>query len=326
MSFNFPNGINALTGLDMGLTQGKILFVRPGTGSDGNDGLSPKSALKTLVAAHNLATANQNDIVYLMFESNTASATTDYQTTALTWSKDNVHLIGVGAGPMLGQRARIAQLAASKTIVNLVTVSANNCLFANLEIFQGVASSTALAPKALVVTGMRNRFVNCQISGNGDTARSMDVAGARSLYISGSENIFQHCYVGLETCLRDGTAEYEIELVGTSTANVQRTIFEDCIVSSYTSADGFVPISATYIGGFLIMKNCIIHATQQKTSATKPAAAIKTTTPNGDFILMGTSVFGFDNVAAADATTGLWASGYAAHTVDGCLGALVDIT
>jgi hypothetical protein len=153
-------------------TQGKVFFVKPYSGSDGNSGRSPKKAFKTLVKALASATANQNDVVYLMAEGNSASLTTDYQAAALDWNKDGVHLIGVGSGAMIGGRSRIGQLSTVKTIEDLFTVSADNCFIANIEVFQGVASSTATLERAVVVSGQRNHFVNCQFSGIGDT--SMD--------------------------------------------------------------------------------------------------------------------------------------------------------
>lgn len=300
---NFPNGISALTGLDMGITQGKILFVRPGTGSDGNDGLSPKYALKTLARAQALATANQNDIVYLMYESNTASATTDYQSVALDWAKDGVHLIGVGASPILGQRARIAQLSTVKTIEDLFTVSADNCLIANIEVFQGVATSTATSPRAMVVSGQRNRFVNCQISGMGDT--SMDTAGARSLAViyPGSENLFQHCYIGLDTTIR-ATNVIEVAISGTGTGTrVARTIFEDCVFSTYTSTATGKMVAHSYTDRFVLYKNCTFICANAATGAVAITGVFSNSDINGMIAVQGSSAFGCGDWTTADDTT-----------------------
>lgn len=278
------------------VTQGNIFFVKPYSGSDANDGMSPDTAFKTLVKALAKATANQNDVVYLMSESNTGSATTDYQSVALNWNKDGVHLIGANNGAMIGSRSRIAQLSSVKSLTNLLTVSANNCLIANIEIYQGVATSVALAPIALIVSGERNRFVNCQISGIGDT--SLDVAGARSVYITGSENLFQHCYLGLDTIIR-GTAEAEVEILGTSGALVARTIFEDCNFNSWTSLAAFKSLKTTYIDRFLLLNNCILSAVQNAGASVAPTGAIINVTPNGSVKMLGGGVFGFANISTA---------------------------
>jgi hypothetical protein len=248
--------------------------------------------------------------VYLHAESNTSASTTDYQSVALDWNKDGVHLIGVGAGPLIGQRARIAQTSTVKTIEDLFTVSADNCHIENIEVFQGVASSTATAPRAVVVSGQRNEVVNCQLSGVGDT--SLDVAGARSLHVSGSENIFKNCYIGLDTVIR-GTALCEVSVTGAA-----RTTFEDCLINSYTSLSTFKALIATSIDRFVRLKNCELSCVQGITSSVAPTGAIGTATLNGQVWMMGGGVFGYADVTTADnsAVLVLSHSGLAANVVD----------
>lgn len=296
---NFPNGVTSfgipLPMSGIGPTQGNYYFVKPATGNDDADGSSPDSALQTLARALELATANQNDVVFLMAESNTASGTTDYQSTALDWNKDLVHLIGVGAGPMIGQRARIAQLSTVLTIEDLFTVSADNCMIANIAVFQGVASSTATSPRAMVVSGERNQIVNCQISGIGNA--SMDTAGARSLAVTGAENTFQHCYIGLDTIIR-ATATAEVTV-----GNVARTIFEDCFFNTYTSLSTFKMVTYTAPDRFVLFKGGMINAVLNITSAVAPTGALAAATSvNGQIILINCPVVGFADVATADDT------------------------
>ncbi len=61
---------NAFIGLGGLLTQGDVWHVKPGSGSDGHDGKTANSAVKTLAKAHSLATADQNDIVLLYAQDN----------------------------------------------------------------------------------------------------------------------------------------------------------------------------------------------------------------------------------------------------------------
>jgi len=200
-------------------------------------------------------------------EDNSASGTTDYQSAALDWNKDLVHLVGVNAGAKIGQRSRIAQLSTVKTIENLFTVSGSGCIISNIEVYHGVASSTATSPVAMTVSGERNHIMNCQFSGNGDTGGSMDNAGARSLVLSGSENTFEDCYIGLDTVVR-GTQAAEIALSGTPTRN----IFKNCVVSSYTSATGFLPVTvAATMDRFTMFENCKFICSENITSAATPA-------------------------------------------------------
>ena len=322
------NGALAYKGAgDIGLgipdffSAGTAYFVKPASGDDDNDGLTPGGALKTLAAALALAQANTGDTVYLIAESNTASGTTDYQAAALDWNKDGVHLIGVNNGSFIGQRSRIAERSSVKTIEDLFTVSADNCLIANIEVFQGVATYTGTAARAVVVSGQRNRFYNCQFSGNGDTGGTTDDAGARSLAVTGAENLFQHCYIGLDTVIR-ATQTCEV-FVGA----VARTVFEDCMINSYTSLSTFKALQATSMDRFVLLKNCIFNAVTGITSAVAPTGAIGNTTPNGKLLMLGGGVFGYADVTTADdaGTLLLSYSGLAANVVDQGVAKATDV-
>ncbi len=282
------------------LQTGRAIFVRPHTGNDGNTGLTPDNAIATLVQAKALATANHGDVVYLIAESNTAANTTDYQSVTLDWSKDGVHLIGINDASIIGQRSRIAQLSTVKNIATLFKVSANNCLIANIEVFQGVTSSTATLPVAVEVTGQRNKFVNCQFSGNGDLGGSMDVAGARSLLLTGAaENLFQRCYIGLDTVTR-ATQAAEVEAKTSATRN----FFEDCYFSTMAGAAGFLFLKANAtsaaIDRFLLFKNCIFMNAVNSTATTMTVAVAVHASLGGTVLIFGSGVCGASAWAAAD--------------------------
>lgn len=274
---------------------GNAYFVKPYSGLDTNSGEDPAAPLKTLAAALAKASTDHNDVVYMIAESNTAANTSDYQATALDWNKDGVHLIGVNAAPRIGQRSRIAQLSSVKDIQDLFTVSADNCLIANLEIFQGVAAATAVKERAMVVSGERNHIVNCQISGNGDTGGSMDDAASRSLVISGSENFFENCYIGLDTVIR-ATQTAEVEVA----AAAARNVLKNCHINSYTSLSTFKAIAATSLERFLLLEECMLSTIQNITSAVTPTGAISNTTPNGMIMMKGGGVFGYTQITTAD--------------------------
>lgn len=277
---------------------GTSWFVKPSTGSDGNSGKSPNRAFKTLAKALSVATANNQDVVYMIAESNTAASTTDYQSVVLDWNKDGVHLMGVGAGPFVGQRARISNLSTVTAIVNgLVILSANNCLIQNLEIFQGQGGTNPTgASIALVVSGQRNRIVNCQISGVGHS--ELDDATSCSLKVTGDENLFERCYLGLDTTIR-GTATAEVRVTGAA-----RTTFERCMFASYTSLSTFKAVIATSIDRFVLFKDCVLYTVQGITSAVAPTGALINTTPNGNILFHGSAVYGYADISTlADSTT-----------------------
>lgn len=303
MTTNFPNGLEVYGVPVFGgnfVTQGNVYFVCPRTGSDANPGNTVDAPFASLTAALAAATANQNDVVYLMAQGNTAANTTNYVSAAFDWNKDGVHLIGVNSAPQIGQRSRVGQLSTVKTIENMFTVSANNCIIANIEFFQGVATSTATSPVAVTISGQRNHVINCQISGNGDTGGSMDTAGARSLVVSGSENLVENCYIGLDTVIR-ATQAAEVALSGSPTRN----IFRNCFFNTYTSASGFLMVTvAATMDRFTLFDNCIFNNVLNISSATTATAVFggSTSSINGTILLRTPTASGFTNYTAADAS------------------------
>lgn len=318
----FADGVYQYGGVPVGgmFSPGNAFFVRPSTGSDGNSGKKPSRAFKTLAKALSMATANKGDVVYLIAESNTASATTDYQSTVLDWNKDGVHLIGIGAQPFIGQRSRISNLSTATAIVDgLFIVSADNCIIQGIEVFHGQGGTNPTgASIAMVVSGQRNHIMRCQISGIGHS--ELDDATSRSLKVSGSENTFEDCYIGLDTIIR-GTAAAEVEIAD----SVARTIFRRCIINSYTSAAGFLAVKYSAPDRFVMFDDCKIVAINNITSAVAPNAALSAgTSVNGQIMLHNTGVYGYANVTAADDARTL-VMGPAGGLVDMGLASAVDI-
>ena len=222
--------LNALGG-QFPATQGRIIFCRPGTGTDGRDGSTPEKALKTLTQALALATANQNDIVCLMAESNTASATTDYQLDNLNWNKDGVHLIGINSGARHSPRSRVACISSWTASHELFTLSANGCLIQGIEFFAGVASTNLLG--CMTISGDRNVIRNCHIAGMGNSAN--DIAGAYSLNLSAAEeNLVDNCVIGQNTVQLGANSNSVLLFTNSAPANT-RNHFRKCLFELFTS-------------------------------------------------------------------------------------------
>jgi hypothetical protein len=176
----------------------------------------------------------------------------------------------------------------------MVNLSANNCLFSNLEFFQG-APGSGTTSICFQVSGQRNRIYNCQISGMGDLTAVADVSGSRSLKLSGSENIFQHCYIGLDTAIR-ATMTTEVEISAGA-----RNTFEDCHFETYTSLSTFKMVSvATGCDRWVKFVDCDFVAVQNITSAVSPTGAIGITTMNGQVIVRNPYLYGFAQYVTAD--------------------------
>lgn len=231
---------------------GQPWFVRPSTGSDNNSGKEPGRAFKTLSKAQTAATANNNDVVYLIAESNTAASTTDYQSATLTWAKDLVHLVGIGAPSIVSQRSRIAQLSTATGVSPLVDVTADGCYIANISAFHGVADATSLID--VRVTGTRNVFDNVHFAGIGDA--TMSAAGACSLKLDGAaENVFRHCVIGVDTVNTDADGT---NLLCDTAAT--RNLFEDCLFQLFITATGASHVTiadGTGIDRWLWFKRCL---------------------------------------------------------------------
>jgi hypothetical protein len=233
-------------------SRGKDIFVLPSSGKDGNDGLSPYTAVKTLPAALALATANRNDRVWHISEGNSAALCTDYQSSTLDWNKDGVHLYGVNSGVSASPRSRVSLLAAYATASNLFTVSASNCRIRGMGFWAGVAS--VLPTGCVKVTGQRNRFEGCHFVGIGATTN--DIAAAYSLKLDGAEeNEFDHCVIGTFNTVRGAALNSEI-LFDTG---AKENLFENCrVISQVSHASNHVLVEfadATSVDGYNYFQN-----------------------------------------------------------------------
>lgn len=208
---------------------GTSFFVKPYTGKNGNTGLTIDAPKKTLAEALSHAVANRHDVIYLLSESETASETTDYQSVALDWNKNCTHLCGIHSGVDTSPRSRIAQLSTATNVDNLFTVSASNCRIQGINVFHGV--DNAASKGAVLVSGNHNLFVGCHFGGIGHA--TMDTVDNYSLSVTGSENTFRDCTIGLDTIARGTAVNYELLLSGGATRNK----FINCKFLSYAEAD-----------------------------------------------------------------------------------------
>jgi len=278
---------NAFIGGDL-MTQGQVFFVNPRTGNDGNDGKSPELALKTVRRAFTLCTAKQNDVIYLLSAGASTSADcTDYLSAVLTWNKDNVHLIGVTAPCRLSQRARIAQLSTATTLVTMVNITAQSCIFKNIQFFQGVASATAKVD--VQITGARNYFENVHFAGIGH-ATQVAASAASCKIDGGSENLFKNCVFGVDTITADNSTQGELWFDGSASRN----IFEDCIFTRFISNAGYVAVTfndTTAIDRWVLFKNClfITCSANDATAQTNVLGSVASLT-QGSVILVGCNI------------------------------------
>lgn len=273
-----------------------VLFVCADTGSDANTGLTPQSPLKNLDTAYNMTAGSRNEIIYVIG----GSAAVTYSSlvasggSGLVWSKSFTHCIGLDSGPIIGQRARITNGVSTNLLTPLLSLTGSGCLFQNLEFFNGGAHATSAAV-CIAITGSRNSFINCQISGGGDALNGAD-ASCRSLTITGTggENFFKHCYIGLDTISR-AAASSEIAL---ATGTV-RNVFEDCVISTYgTGSNLFMTVAASGIDRFLLFRNCQFMNASVLSGGTALTNAFSISGTAGGVVLLTTCL-----IVGATATT-----------------------
>jgi hypothetical protein len=297
----FSDRLYQLGGVPVGgpITQGKVFFVKPVSGSDTSSGKNPQQALKTLAAALALATANQNDIIYLLSEGNASALATDYQATTLDWNKDGVSLIGINAGGTISPRSRIAWTAGTNvpsTSPNLFTLSANNCTIEGISIFAGIADADALG--AVVVTGHRNVIRRCHLAGIGHDTQ--DVSGAYSVKMSGgTENLFDDSTIGVDTIAR-GTAANSAVLfaaVANGTDTNARNIFRNCRFLQYAEATNAPMVKRDTSGSdrFNLFQWCQFINTGTSVGA-QVFALTAGGSPSGFFLHHQCAAYRFDNL------------------------------
>lgn len=314
--YSFGSGVPTWNGIPMIASPfftGKAFFVNPATGSDGNTGLSPQKALKTLYKAHALCTSGNNDVVYLignggttatarLSKANAQAVTSSATTGTLTWSKNACHLIGITA-PTVNGRARIAPTT-TETITtfgsgSMVVVSGSGCLFQNVSFFQGFATGGA-SEICLTVSGGRNSFVNCTIQGMGEADSAASTTG-RSLLVTGStgENTFANCNIGLDTVPRS-TGASEIEFAAASPRNQ----FYNCVIetNSAAGADFWVKVGTGGLDRYVLFNNCTFTNPLNAGATTLTIGISAAASPGGTILLQNCLAYGATAIDTAGKT------------------------
>jgi hypothetical protein len=280
----------------------KVFFVAPyrtetNGASDGNDGLSPKRALKTVFGtngAFSKCRANKNDTIVMLASGDSASETTEDITTEQDWNKDLVHLIGTSRNKY-GQRCRFNNTGTDVT--PMITISGSGCVFANFQIFCGNDDGNLVACE---VTGNHNYFENIHFAGMGTTALA-GVAGATSLKVNGgTENVWKDCIIGLDTIARDGDSKGELWFDG----GASRMWFEGCLFTTYLSADNQTVTveDSTGIDRTIVFKDCMFFAKSDN------AATAQTTVFSIPAISQGAIIL-WNSFAGTDGGAAEWDSG-----------------
>jgi len=107
--------LNDLDSLFLGMIRGTWYFVDPWFGNDGNDGLTPETALKSIVTAYARCKDGNGDGIALMSAGTQSINTSSYLKSTLNWTKSGITVIGIASGTRKGSRARISTTKVTST-------------------------------------------------------------------------------------------------------------------------------------------------------------------------------------------------------------------
>jgi hypothetical protein len=205
------------------LAGGRIFYVDPAAGADGNSGRDPDAALLTIQAAHDLTTTAKNDIIVLI-----AAATANEPAATIAWDHTYTHMVGACAPLIMGQRARVVGTAALD-LNPVVAISGRGCYFANIKFNNDKDSNDASG--CVKVTSADNYFKSCEF--NITSATLLARTDTYSLWMStgASECVFDRCTFGTDTADAAG-AGYNVLFDGGSS----KSYFKDCIFLTRASS------------------------------------------------------------------------------------------
>lgn len=251
---------HALAGVPTG-PRSQVYIVDPVLGSDTSSGLDLVAPLKTISAALGKCVTNQNDVVLVV-----GGPTANLQTATLAWNKSYTHLVGMSAPlPGVGQRTRIT-VGAAADATSVVTFSGDGCVVKNIQLFNG-SDADAIAA-AGVVSGNRCYFENVFFAGMGHATPAAKATGY-SLGLSGAENTFVRCSIGLGTIDRGAGANTELLMSG----QCNRNKFIGCEFLSWsnTAAKALVRLDATAVPYEVQFEDCLFHNFKSNNGATGTA-------------------------------------------------------
>lgn len=263
----FPKAVNeylALIGIPRG-PYSNVYVVDPVNGNDSNPGTTFQQPLLTLAAAYALCAANQHDVVLMV-----SGATALNPAAALDWAKSYTHLVGMsGDLPGVGQRCRIVGTAALD-LNYIIDFMGNGCIVKNIQFFQG--NDAAEDSGAVIVSGSRNYFLNCFFAGMGH-ATAAARAGSYSLKVTGAENCFERCTIGLASMCR---AAANTELWLTGECNRNKFIDSEIVSWSVTAGKFGVKLDSSAVPYTLLFKNTAFYNLNSDNGASggKPDNAI----------------------------------------------------
>jgi hypothetical protein len=290
----YPRNFNEYIA-SMGIPRGpnsQVFLVDPDNGDDDNTGTNILRPLETVAAAYAKCVTDQHDVVLMI--SNDSS---DTLAAAIDWSKDFTHLVGMSSNLHgVGQRCRIVG-GATTDLTYLVDFQGKGCIVRNIQ-FANFADAN-VDSGAVIVSGDRNEFYNVFIAGMGHATPGAR-AGSYSLKLSGEENQFSRCAIGLDTIVR-AAANKELWV----TTGATRNSFTGCRIYSYSETAGKFLVLVDGGDRYLEFEDCVFHNFSVNHANTLTNAFSDTNASTHDIIFRGKNqLIGIDGWG--DTVTSMW--------------------
>lgn len=306
----------------------KKFFVDPANGNDGSDGLSPDTALDTVTEAMTRVVDKRGDVIFLLNDGNTTGTSRDAAT--LAWTFDNTHLIGVCAPSMISQRARISPPTAATAIVTpQLKITGHGNIFANLSLFEGTLEDSVASVGVELELAHRNYFYNVAIMNMGEAASAHqgDEANSAHLLLDGAqENVFDSCYIGVDTAARTA-ANANVRFTANGGTACARNVFRNCIFPMQADADAPLFLDAPASGcldRWNLFDGCVFVNNVGSTATAQTAATVVHATAGGLLLIKDCMLVGATDWHATD-TANIKLVGHAWGTDDVTIGIAADV-
>jgi len=261
---------------------GKVYFVNPTTGSDGNVGTRMDKPLATIAKAYSLVTSNNNDTIVL---SASSTLTEDDQ---LSVTKNRVHFLGLdGVGRYYGARSKWAIGVTTGTAIATVLNTGVGNSFTNIKFISDDTLATSLY--AFVEGGEYTMLDHCEIYKGTD----LDQATAADLVMNGDSPIIKNCTIG--SLAQQVTAARTNVLVTKGIAGsgkVSRDVtFDNCqfwLNSTSATASHIHTTTATDVERLFLVKNSVMAVNKVSTATVGDAVIIGATLTVGQILLFNT--------------------------------------
>jgi hypothetical protein len=181
---------------------------------------------------------------------------------------------------------------------NLLKITGDNNTFINLHIAN--YGSDTYAAGSVEITGNRNAFIGCHIVGAGN-ATPAATTSARDIKLNSAEEVyFKGCVFGTDSVIRaaaNGNISYD--------GGCWRTVFEDCIILSYSATAGkgaIISADNGSISGVHSFRRCSFINWNPNGISASTAAFIGTDPTSGEFLMDSCSLLGWSAWTADSGT------------------------